>query len=120
MWKKGVKQTLDTCTCKCQYPDCVATSENTKVIIPSEEHQLSFSKALQTQDTVIALCNKHYQLLYQKVHMHGVCASCGSKPGARQSAYYRHSPGVATVCQYLNANTEFSVCITQDDTLCRS
>ena len=114
MWKKGVKQTLDTCTYKCQYP------ENTKVITPSEEYQLSFSKALKTQDTVIALCNKHYQLLYRKVHMHGVCAGCGSKPRARQSAYYRHSPDAATVCQYLNANTEFSVCITQDNTVCRS
>lgn len=49
--------------------------------------------------------------------MHGVSAGCGSKPGARQSAYYRHSPDAATVCQYLNANTEFSVCMTQDDTV---
>ena len=115
VWKKDIEKPTDKS--KCVYPECEATS---KIITPSAEYQKSFCEALQSQDIVIILCNQHYQLLYQKVHSHEPCAGCGSKPKARQSAYYRHSPDATTVCKILNANTEFSVYINQEDTLCRS
>ena len=117
VWKKE-KAVMQT---KCIYSECVATSADTKIITPSSEYQLSFREVLNTEpDSAITLCDRHYQLVYREVHMHKVCAGCGAKPKARQSAYTRHSPDAESVCQYLNEHTEFSLSLTQEDTLCKS
>ena len=105
-WKRKEKAVMQT---KCIYSECVATSADTKIITPSSEYQLSFREVLNTEpDSAITLCDRHYQLVYREVHMHKVCAGCGAKPKARQSAYTRHSPDAESVCQYLNEHTEFS------------
>lgn len=120
LWKKHVEKTADACISKCVYPDCAATAENAKIIVPSTEYQSSFAKVLNTSQGTVKLCNQHYQALYQREHSHDPCAGCGLIPKVRQSAFYRHSPDAATVCEILNTNTEFNVCLTEEDTLCKS
>ena len=45
LWKKG-KENVHEAVNKCAYPECVATSDDKKIIIPSKEYQVSFREAL--------------------------------------------------------------------------
>ena len=119
-WKKTEESSTQTDTRVCMYKECASTSETGKLITPSDETLQSFRKMLDTTEHSVLLCEKHYQLVYRKMHERTPCAGCGAKPKVRQDAYTRHSPDPFTISQYLSGQTEFPMSLQPTDIICRS
>ena len=117
-WKKEHSE-LPKHTMYCMYADCNSNSSNEKIIEPSKELQAEFCNELETVK-VVTLCEKHYHFLYRQSHKSKPCASCGANPKIRHGPYIRHSPDPATVCQYLNYNTDCNEMLSSTDLLCKS
>ena len=118
--KKTEESSTQTDTRVCMYKECASTSETGKLITPSDETLQSFRKMLDTTEHSVLLCEKHYQLVYRKMHERTPCAGCGAKPKVRQDAYTRHSPDPFTISQYLSGQTEFPMSLQPTDIICRS
>ena len=68
---------------KCTYPECQASSDRDRVVVPLESTKTLFSKVPNTDlSHVQALCDKHYQTLYRQAHAPSPCAGCGARPKA--------------------------------------
>ena len=119
-WNKENQTTPPKSTQHCVYSDCVASSNNTRIIAPCEDTEEAFRQVLNGTEQPIFLCQTHYQCLYRKIHAHIPCAGCDAKPKSSQGGYTRHSPDALSVTNYLNEHTEFEVTITPTDVLCKS